>query len=80
MSISFPAGVPMDPTPAVFISDEGALKAARECVQCPGIRKAVVLPHQSYGAVRGWTVLMHFKDRSRAPRPLTNTEFEGMIQ
>lgn len=70
------ADVSVDPTPAVFISDDGALRAAREAVKCPGIRKAVVLPHQVRKGMVGYVLVLHFTDRRRAPRAMSNSEFE----
>lgn len=63
-----------DPTPAVFINERAADRAARVCVGQTGIRKAVVLPHAERGAVMGWKVLMHFEDRRQSPMFLTNAE------
>lgn len=62
-----------DPTPAVFINERAASRAARQCVQLPNIRKAVVLPHTRGGFMSGWEVLLHFDDR-RSPTLLTNAE------
>lgn len=63
-----------DPTPAVFINEKAAHSAAKVCVDFPGIRKAVVLPHGQRGAILGWAVLMHYENRSKSPAFLTNAE------
>lgn len=65
-----------DMTPALFLSDGTAAAAARSAVErMETVRKAVVLPHTYRGEMQGYLVMMHFIDRYRRARPMTDAEF-----
>ena len=66
-----------DPTPAVFMAEDTAALAMRAAVKTmKAVRKALVFPHVERGAMRGYLVMLHFKDHYTRARPMSNTEFE----